>query len=86
MTELERQLMEALVGLAEQYERDQKQIAGQVETLQKRIETRMQALTESMNSLTRLVNQHAMQAKRLETRVRVLGAFYDDLAKQLRRL
>lgn len=75
MTELERQLMEALVGLA-----------GQVEDLSERIETRMQALTGSMNSLTRLVNQHATQAERLETRVKVLGTFYDDLVKQLRRL
>ena len=86
MTELERQLMEALVGLAEQYERDQKRLSGQVEDLSERIETRMKALTGSMNSLTRLVNQHAAQAERLETRVKVLGTFYDDLVKQLRRL
>lgn len=43
-------------------------------------------LTGSMISLTRLVNQQATQAERLETRVKVLGTFYDDLVKQLRRL
>ena len=86
MTELERQLMDALTGLAEQYERDQERLAEQVEALQRRIETRMKALIESMNSLTRLVDQHAMQAEQLEMRVKVLGALYDDLAKQLRRL
>ena len=86
MTELERQLMDALTGLAEQYERDQKQIAVQVETLSKRIETRMQALTGSMHSLTRLVSQHTVQAERLERQVERLGAKYDALAEQLRRL
>ena len=86
MMELERQLMDALTGLAEQYERDQKQLAGQVEDLQRQIERRMKALTGSMISLTRLVNQHAKQAGQLETRVKVLGALYDDLVKQLRKL
>ena len=86
MTELERQLMDALTGLAEQYERDQQQIAGPVETLQKRIETRMKALTGSMNSLTRLVRQHETQAEQLEGQVKLLGAKYDALAAQLRRL
>ena len=86
MTELERQLMDALTGLAEQYERDQQQIAGQVETLQKRIETRMKALTGSMNSLSRLVRQHETQAEQLERQVKLLGAKYDALAEQLRRL
>ena len=86
MTELERQLMDALTGLAAQYERDQKQISGQVETLQKRIETRMKALTGSMNSLTRLVNQHTAQAEQLERQVEILGDKYAALAAQLRRL
>ena len=86
MTELERQLMDALTGLAEQYERDQKQIAGQVETLQNRIGTRMKALTGSMISLTRLVNQHTAQAEQLERQVEILGSKYAALAAQLRRL
>ena len=86
MTELERQLMDALTGLAEQYERDQTQIAGQVEDLQKRIETRMRALTGSMNSLTRLVRQHETQAGQLQRQVKLLGDKYDALAEQLRRL
>ena len=86
MTELERQLMDALTGLAEQYERDQTQIAGQVEDLQKRIETRMRALTGSMNSLTRLVRQHETQAEQLQRQVKLLGDKYDALAEQLRRL
>ena len=86
MTELERQLMDALTGLAEQYERDQKQLAGQVEALQRRIETRMKALTGSMNSLTRLVNQHTAQAEQLERQVEILGSKYAALAAQLRRL
>ena len=86
MTELERQLMDALTGLAEQYERDQTQIAGQVADLQKRIETRMKALTGSMNSLTRLVRQHETQAEQLQRQVKLLGDKYDALAAQLRRL
>ena len=86
MTELERQLMDALTGLAEQYERDQKQLAGQVEALQRRIETRMKALTGSMISLTRLVNQHTAQAEQLERQVEILGSKYAALAAQLRRL
>ena len=86
MTELERQLMDALTGLAEQYERDQQQISGQVETLQKRIETRMKALTGSVISLTRLVNQHTAQAEQLERQVEILGSKYAALAAQLRRL
>ena len=86
MTELERQLMDALTALAEQYERDQTQIAGQVADLQKRIETRMKALTGSMISLTRLVNQHTALAEQLERQVEILGSKYDALAAQLRRL
>ena len=86
MTELERQLMDALTGLAEQYERDQTQIARQVSDLQKRIETRMKALTGSMNSLTRLVRQHETQAEQLQRQVKLLGDKYDALAEQLRRL
>lgn len=86
MTELERQLMEALTGLAEQYERDQKRLAGQVEDLSERIETRMKALTGSMNSLTRLVNRHTAQAEQLERRVEFLAEQYAALAAQLRRL
>ena len=86
MTELERQLMDALTGLAEQYERDQKQIAVQVEGLQQRIETRREDLTGSMNSLTRLVTQQAEQAARLERQVEFLAEQYNALAAQLRRL
>ena len=86
MTELERQLMDALTGLAAQYEREQTQIAGQVADLQKRIETRMRALTGSMNSLTRLVRQHETQAEQLQRQVKLLGDNYDALAAQLRRL
>lgn len=72
MTELERQLLDALTG--------------QVETLQKRIETRMQALTESMNSLTRVVDRHAAEAAQLERQVEFLAEQYTALAAQLRRL
>ena len=86
MTELERQLMDALTGLAEQYERDQKQLARQVEDLQRRIETRMKALTGSVRSLTRLADQHAVQAEQLQRQVELLGDKYDALAVQLRRL
>ena len=87
MTELERQLMDALTGLAEQYERDQKQIwPCRSKPCRKRIETRMKALTGSMHSLTRLVNQHTAQAEQLERQVERLGAKYDALAEQLRRL
>ena len=86
MTELERQLMDALTGLAEQYERDQKRIARQVEGLQSRIETRMKALTGSVRSLTRLADRHAVQAEQLQRQVELLGDKYDALAERLRRL
>lgn len=86
MTELERQLMDALTGLAEQYERDQKRIARQVEDLQRRIETRMKALTGSINSLTRLADRHAGLAEQLQQQVEFLGDKYDALAERLRRL
>ena len=86
MTELERQLMDALTGLAEQYEQDQQRIAAQVEGLQQQIETRMEALTESMNSLTRRVIRHTAEAAHLEGQVKRLAEQYSALAAQLRRL
>ena len=46
----------------------------------------MKALTGSMHSLTRLVNQHTVLAEQLERQVKRLGAKYDALDEQLRRL
>ena len=46
----------------------------------------MKALTGSVISLTRLVNQHTALAEQLERQVEILGDKYAALAAQLRRL
>ena len=71
MTELERQLMKALKEWGEQYEQDQKRLAGQVSSLSERV-SRLAAQYE---------RDQKQQAELVEDLLRQVGSLAEDYNK-----
>ena len=81
MTELEKHLTEALKALAEQYEREQKRQAEQVEALQEQ----MQRLAIQVEDLQPQLRRTEALAEDLKRQVRLLAADYRKIAEVLSR-
>lgn len=79
MTELEKHLTDALKALAEQYEREQKRQAGQVEALQKQI----QRLEEAVEGLRPQLGRTEALAEDLKRQVKLLAADYGEITEVL---
>ena len=80
MTELEQQLTTALTALSEQYEREQRRQAEQVEALQEQ----MQRLEEAVKDLKPQLGQTVALAEDLKRQVKRLAADYKQIAEVLR--
>ena len=77
MTELEQQLTTALTALSEQYEREQRRQAEQVEALQEQ----MQRLEEAVKDLKPQLGRTEASAKDLKQQVEILAANYKEIAE-----
>ena len=78
--ELEQQLTTALTALSEQYEREQRRQAEQVEALQEQ----MQRLEEAVKDLKPQLGQTEALAEDLKRQVKRLAADYKQIAEVLR--
>lgn len=86
MTELERQLMQALKKWGDQYEQGQKQQAEQVVSLSGQVEALAKQLKTFAAQYDREQQQHAEQVKALTEQVEALASDYRDLATLLQGL
>ena len=84
MTELERQLTEALKRLAEQYETEQRRHSGQVEALRQRVEAlrgRVERQSEDNEALRQHVERQSEESEALRTRIEWLDGQVTRLAE-----
>lgn len=84
MTELERQLMKALKEWGEQYEQDQKQLAGQVNSLSEQVTALAKQLGTFAAQYEREQQEHAARVEALTAQAEALARAYKNLATLLK--